>query len=262
MNREKTLAEEFSSNLLLLFYATTTERQQIDAVSKELGLQFRRREHRSLGRYYRIGPVGDFDVIAVRTEMGPLNYGGSASKGIFFKIGTPATAIVQVGMAFGVDPKRQQLGDVVVSSSLIPYDRKKVLAHDDHCRFDYTGARFQPARPSMLELFLKAVEENAWPYRIHVGAVLSGGAAIYCTKFRDELVGAFQPSPEPIVGGEMEAVGLVSVSPADDPAWIVVKGISDFAEDERAVGWESSRELACRNSASFVLTALMRAKQL
>jgi nucleoside phosphorylase len=256
------LAEEFPNNLLLLFYATTSEREQLGTVAKGLGLQFRRRQHHTLGRYYEIGSVGDFEVIAIRTEMGPLKYGGSASKGIFFKSGTPATAIVQVGMAFGVDPDQQQPGDVLVSSSLIPYDRKKVLAHDGHYRFDYTEAKLQPAKASMLELFLKEVQGNEWDFKIHVGAVLSGGTAIYCTKYRDELVRAFQPCPEQIVGGEMEAAGLISVSPVDDPAWIVVKGISDFAEDTRVEGWESTRELACRNSATFVLTALIKAKQL
>ena len=148
-----------------------------------------------------------------------------------------------------------------MSSSLIPYDRRKALAHDGHYRFDYVDAEFQPARPSMLELFLREAQKNEWPFRIHVGAVLSGGTAIYCTKFRDELVSSFQPAPEQIGGGEMEAVGLVSVSPPDDPAWIMVKGISDFAEDIRAEGWEATRELACRNSATFVLTALIKAMQ-
>ena len=31
----------------------------------------------------------------------------------------------------------------------------------------------------------------------------------------------------------MEGVGLVSVSSPEDPAWIVVKGISDFADEDR-----------------------------
>ena len=57
----------------------------------------------------------------------------------------------------------------------------------------------------------------------------------------------------------MEGVGLLSVSSADDPAWVVVKGISDFAEDTRSEEFERTRELACRNSARFVLSALMRA---
>lgn len=246
---------------LLLFYATTTERQQLEAVAREVGLPFQRQHHDTLGRYYALGMVGDFEVIAVRTEMGPLKYGGSASKGLFFKVGSLATAIVQLGMAFGIDPSQQNPGDVLVSSSLIPYDRRKVLAHEEHYRFDYTDAVLQPARPSMLELFLRERERNEWPFRIHVGAVLSGGTAIYCTKFRDELVTAFQPSADPIVGGEMEAVGLVSVSPPEDPAWIMVKGISDFAEDTRPDDWERTRELACHNSVLFVLSALVKARQ-
>jgi nucleoside phosphorylase len=259
---------------LLLFSTTTSEKEQLQAVAGELGIPFRRNTHELLGRYYALGKVGDFEVIAVRTEMGPLKYGGSASRGIFFKLSTPATAIVQLGMAFGIDPKRQNAGDVLVSSSLIPYDRRKVLAHErhyryrrkvlvkeGHYRFDYADAKLQPARPSMLELFMKEAAKPDWPFRIHVGAVLSGGTASYCTKFRDELVGAFEPCAEPIVGGEMEAVGLISVSPPDDPAWIVVKGISDFAEDTRPEGWERTRDLACRNAAMFVLSALKKAKQ-
>ena len=193
---------------LLLFYSTTSEREQLQSVAVELGLPFRRDSHYRLGHYYALGRVGDFEVVAVRTEMGPLKYGGSASKGLFFKTATPATAIVQLGMAFGIDPLRQNLGDVLVSSSLIPYDRRKVISHEDHYRFDYTDAEVQPAQSSLLQMFMREAQKSIWSFRIHVGTILSGGTAIYSTKFRDELVRAFLPSAEPIVGGEMEAVGL------------------------------------------------------
>jgi nucleoside phosphorylase len=39
---------------------------------------------------------------------------------------TGAQAIVQVGMAFGIDPERQKPGDVLVSTSLVPYDNRAV----------------------------------------------------------------------------------------------------------------------------------------
>ena len=57
----------------------------------------------------------------------------------------------------------------------------------------------------------------------------------------------------------MEGVGLLSVSPANEPAWIVVKGISDFADENRDVVIEQYRPIACRNAADFVLRALLNA---
>jgi hypothetical protein len=49
------LDESFASNLLLVFYTTTTERKQLEAVAKGLGLTFRRQNHERLGRYYSLG---------------------------------------------------------------------------------------------------------------------------------------------------------------------------------------------------------------
>src|SRR5947208_2142238 len=91
---------------LLLFYATSSEEKELKAAAKGMNLSFDRRRHPTLGEYYVVGKVGDFRVVAVRTEMGPLGFEGSAAKGIYFKIASGATAIVQLGMAFGIDPER------------------------------------------------------------------------------------------------------------------------------------------------------------
>jgi adenosylhomocysteine nucleosidase len=58
----------------------------------------------------------------------------------------------------------------------------------------------------------------------------------------------------------MEGVGLLSTSPANDPAWIIVKGISDFADENRDAVIERYRPIACRNAADFVLDALLNVR--
>ncbi len=56
----------------------------------------------------------------------------------------------------------------------------------------------------------------------------------------------------------MEGVGLLAASlDADDPIWCVVKGISDFADEDRNRVIGESRDAACRNAAHFVLSALV-----
>src|SRR5438270_12429475 len=95
---------------LLILIATSTEEKQLKAVAGELGLSFRRRNVGGLvGEYFSIGQVGDFLVNAVRSKMGPLSHGGSASRGILCQQATGATALVQLGMDFGVDRARQTI---------------------------------------------------------------------------------------------------------------------------------------------------------
>jgi len=58
----------------------------------------------------------------------------------------------------------------------------------------------------------------------------------------------------------MEGVGLLSVSPRKMPSWVVVKGICDFADENRHAEIEDARPAACRNAARFRLSSLLKAK--
>jgi nucleoside phosphorylase len=164
-------------------------------------------------------------------HSGPL---GSSAKGIRFQEATGAQGIVQLGMAFGIDPRNQRPGDVLVSSSLIPYDNRTIrpvprswLQHllriEPRYIVDYSRAARQPARPSLVELFFREQERGGHPFGIHVGAILSGAARIHSNRFRNELVRSVPAGEDPIVGREMEGVGLLAASlTADDPIWCVV----------------------------------------
>src|ERR1017187_9702579 len=106
---------------LLLFVATQSEQEQLETVAHEFGISFQPLNHPRLGECWLMGRLGDFRVVAVKTRMGSLGYQGSASQGIFARIATGATNIVQLGMAFGIGSSNQRFGDVLVSSSLVPY---------------------------------------------------------------------------------------------------------------------------------------------
>jgi nucleoside phosphorylase len=260
---------------LLLFVATTDEETALKEAARDRGLAFERIRD-PLGEFHWLGAVGYETVIAIRPsrQQGRLVMGahgrlGSAAKAIRFREVTGAQGIVQLGMAFGIDPQLQKAGDVLVSSSLIPYDNRTIKAarlsrlerllelESPSYIVDYSGADREPARPSLLELFLRETERGGHSFGVHVGAILSGAARIQSRRFRDELVRGIPAGEDPIVGGEMEGVGLLAASlTADDPIWCVVKGISDFADEGRDSVIESNRPIACRNAADFVLSAL------
>jgi adenosylhomocysteine nucleosidase len=261
---------------LLLFAATPTEEKALEEAARSRNLAFEKIKDSRLGEYHWMGAVGNATVIAVRPAreqgqivMGALGRLGSAAKSIRFREATGAQGIVQLGMAFGIDPQRQKPGDVLASSSLIPYDNRTVrsvprswlqrlLRIEPNYIVEYSNAKRQLARASLVELFRREQERGAHSFDIYIGAILSGAARIHSRRFRDELIRSVPAGDGLIVGGEMEGVGLIAASfTADDPIWCVVKGISDFADEDRDTVIEEHRPLACRNAAEFVLSALV-----
>lgn len=243
-----------------MFVATQTEEEQLLKVATEFGIAVEQRAS-DLGNYYHLGRVGDSILNAVRVEMGPMSYGGSASAGILFRQATAATGIIQLGMAFGVDRNRQAVGDVLVSTALLPYDARDARTQEDRYVFDYQRVRRHPAKQSLVRLLQAEYERTAYEHAVSFGELLSGAARVFSRHYLAELLTLVPGVQDGIIGGEMEGVGLLSVSPRKQPMWIVVKGICDFADENRDAEIAENRPLACQNAARFVLSALQSAKQ-
>lgn len=241
---------------ILLLVATSSEEKALKLEARERGIAFQAERVGSL-EFFCMGTIGATKVNAVRTDMGPFSYEGSASKAIHYRVAMGATGIIQVGMCFGVDESWQTLGDVVVSKYLIAYDRRDVTTVDGKYKVDYSLAPVHEAKPSLIQMIQRRLEQWNEPYKVFIGGVLSGGARIWSTPYLKEVVeGVPKVEGGMIVGGEMEAVGLLSISPPDNPLWMVVKGICDFADENRHRTIDEARPRACRNAASLVLSAL------
>ena len=107
-----------------------------------------------------------------------------------------------------------------------------------------------------MRMFERHSEKDDWRDKVHFGAVLTGAARIFCRTYRDNLVRECGQIGGQVVGGEMEGAGILSASEPDNPTWMVVKGISDFADEDRDSVVEEARTEACKNAATFVLQAL------
>lgn len=239
---------------VLLLVAVKSEEIALRETAAELGMELRDGASARLGPYMDLGMIGTDRVLAVRTRMGALGHGGAAYKALLFQTLTQATALIQVGMAFGVSPTRQRLGDVLVGEAIIPYDERDVREAGGQVYVDYRRMKRRLAKPSVVAMLRREARRTS--YAVHCGALLSGNARIFSAAYRDQLLRDVPPGRHPIVGGEMEAIGLAITSPNASPSWGIVKGISDFADDERDAIIDVSRDPACRNAARFVLSAL------
>ncbi len=164
-------------------------------------------------------------------------------------------------MAFGVDRGRQAIGDVLVSTALLPYDARDARTQGDRYVFEYQRVRRHPAKESLLRLLQAESVRGAYQHTISFGELLSGAARVFSRHYLAELLTLVPGVKDGIIGGEMEGVGLLSVSPRKQPLWIVVKGICDFADENRDAEIADNRPIACRNAARFVLSALQRANE-
>jgi adenosylhomocysteine nucleosidase len=234
------------------------EKQALRGVCEQLGITMQPKRWDLLGEYFDLGVIGSDRVFAAETKMGAIRHEGSAYKAILFRRATQATSIIQIGMAFGVNPSKQRHGDVLVARAIFPYDDRTIRGENGSPVVDYSRTKRRAAKSSLVKLFEREIERGGHAFGTHVGTLLSGGARIFCRQFRDELVKATPPGRDgdAVVGGDMEGIGLLSASPADKPLWAVVKGISDFADEDRDGIIEATRPLACNNAVRFVLDAL------
>lgn len=241
---------------LLIFTAVPTEKKELLTAASDLGMKPAKGKS-VIGDYVDLGTIGRNRVLAVETRMGPFSSSGSAAKALQWLAATEAHAIIGVGMAFGTLPGRQQHGDVLVAASLLPYDYKIVrCGPSEEPEVDYGDVTTYPAHPELQALFGRAAREPNWRDHVHLGAFLSGASRIHCSTYRDALCAAF-PDRGVVVGGDMEGIGLLASSDETRPRWIIVKGISDFADASRELVIKETRSRACYNSASFVLSALL-----
>jgi nucleoside phosphorylase len=206
--------------------------------------------------------VGSYRTKAVRCKMGPFGHGGSAAQALMAQKETNAVGLISLGMAFGINRHRQSLGDVLVSTSLLPYDNRTVICldeqnTDDQITDDFGEMPAYSAAETLLNMLRTYAATGRANVAVQFGAMLTGGARIHCARFRDRLARALSDRAGVVIGGEMEGAGLLSTCPIRRPNWALVKGISDFADQRRKEDITIGRPLACRNSARFLLQAML-----
>lgn len=206
--------------------------------------------------YQNLGVVNGMRVLLAQSEMGTGGLGAShqtVQKGIDAL--TPS-AVIMVGIAFGIDSQKQSIGDILVSSQLKLYELRRV-GTDSEGRVKIITRGDRPhASPRLVNHFTGA--ELHWDDskpKVHFGLILSGEKLVDNIDFRQHLNDL---EPEAI-GGEMEGAGLYVACQDRKVDWILVKAICDWADGNKSEDKNDRQRLAAYNAASFALHVLQRA---
>ena len=196
-----------------------------------------------------LGKFGAFNTAVIMCEVGSIGLNSShdaIKNGIHhFK----PRAVIMVGIACGRSPKKQKIGDVLISKFLIPYDSKRV----ENGITKYTAAAL--LSDAVLRELCRPVHD--WDFKrpdgqkctVHrPGSILTGRTLLDNLEEKVKLFKEFEKQ-DPI-GMEMEGEGLYSAAEKKVP-WIVIKAISDWGDGKKSER-RSHRDVASASSASFV----------
>lgn len=209
--------------------------------------------------YYDLGFIGGTRVALVRSEMGSGQPGGTTTTTLQAIRDLEPRYVIAVGILFGVDPSKQNIGQVFYSSQLQCYELQKVATDEK------TGAlkiipRGDKVKPNTVFLDRMWDAAISWPEGRAEGRpspilLLSGDKLVDNIDFRDQQLLLMSPEAE---GGEMEASGIYTASREYETRWMVVKAISDYADGQKRENKEARQQLAAGKAARFVFHLLER----
>ncbi|GAB2719920.1 5'-methylthioadenosine/S-adenosylhomocysteine nucleosidase family protein [Comamonas sediminis] len=199
-------------------------------------------------KYAYLGRLGFREIFHATSGMGTGGLAGAQESVRRSIEAIDPTEVIMVGIAFGVDDKKQKIGDVLVSKQVLLYEPQRVSVD-----FELTS-RGDKVSASTRLLGWVAEAELKWNdnFEIQTGLILSGEKLIDNAQFKSELI---RIAPEAI-GGEMEAAGVYVSSQIAKKDWIIIKGICDWADGEKSKGKEENQKIAANSAVSFLISML------
>jgi len=155
-----------------------------------------------------------------------------------------------VGIAFGMDERSQNIGDVLVSENLRLYELQRIGTDAGQSKIILRNDR-PHGSPWLLRVF-KNAELNWHGAKVRFGCVLTGEKLVDNLDFREQLR-AFEPEA---IGGEMEGAGIYVACQDQKVDWLLIKAICDWADGKKDLDKKTRQELAAHNAAQFVLHTL------
>jgi nucleoside phosphorylase len=250
IEEEKSRECELGADVLIVV-ATDVERDTfIEEFARETGNSFSRRFGQRK-TYYDLGVLGGAHTVLVQTEMGSGSPGASFSTVADACDELFASSVVLVGIAFGVDPDTQSIGDVLVSRQLRPYELQRVGTTPRGGEKILIRADKATASTRLIDR-LRSSAVGWTDATVRFGVVLSGEKLIDNVDFRDDIVSL---EPEAI-GGEMEGAGAYAAAHDRNKEWIVVKAVCDWADGKKRHQKAKRQKLAATNAARLVIRAI------
>ncbi len=199
------------------------------------------------GMKFYVGKIGKINTVIVRSGIGKVNAATCTQIMIDrFKV----THIINTGIAGSLD-SRINVGDVVVSTDTVYHDFSvgafgypagQVPGHD--------GLGFK-ADESLRQKILDAIRTSAPDIGVHEGRIASGDQFIASQEKKDFIRGTFGA-----LCTEMEGCAIAHTAERNGIPFVIVRYISDKADDSAEVDYGAFEREAANNSANILFSVI------
>ena len=222
-----------------------------DVVNKE-----KLREIYADGCVYQFATIRNINIVHMHpNSTSSFTVGGSANAVRSALDRFRPKLVISLGVAFGIDPKKQHLGDVLLSSAVIPYD---IFNKDTDGDITLRSQDKFPTHEALnawnvlirtpdffleeQELERQSLIKKELCFRWKSGTMLSGGSVLSNeNKKRALLRATIKHGEGNIIGGEMEGTGVYFECRKPDIPCIVIKGICDWGAEKNS--WNTAIQI-------------------
>ena len=177
-----------------------------------------------------VGRLGAVDVVLCMTAMGSVGRDSSTLVASELIRSWQLKAVIMVGIAFGKDPLKQEIGNVLISDRVIPFEPQRIGEKSNEDR-----GQEHAARPVLLNRFRNFFgwhfsAPNGRNCGYQVGPILSGEKLVDNHDFKKELFHRYPTA----IGGEMEGAGVAAAAERAKCEWVIVKAICDWGDGTKS----------------------------
>ncbi len=195
------------------------------------------------GMEFHEGKLDGKSVVVVQCGMGKVNAGICANT-LVHTFGVDR--IINTGVAGSLDA-RIDIGDMVISTDAVQHDFTVEAIGFQKGEIPYTGLYAFPADEELRAMAYRAALAAAPESKVFEGRVCSGDQFIATREQKDAIVKAF--------GGlccEMEGGAIAHACYLNHTPFVIIRAISDKADDSEEVSFEIFAEAAAKHCAAIV----------
>ncbi|KMP53202.1 5'-methylthioadenosine nucleosidase [Bacillus cereus] len=182
------------------------------------------------------------EVIIARSGVGKVNAAACAQT-LIHKFNVDS--IINTGVAGGLHPD-VKVGDVVISTNVTYHDVSKNQMQN---LFPFQEEFI--ASKELIELARKACSSNSSNIQAHEGRIVSGECFVEDSKLKAKLIDEYAPHCT-----EMEGAAIGHVAYINDIPFLVIRCISDSADDEAQVSYDDFAKTAANYCSEIIIEML------
>ncbi|MCR5698157.1 MAG: 5'-methylthioadenosine/adenosylhomocysteine nucleosidase [Treponemataceae bacterium] len=189
------------------------------------------------------GKLFDKSVVVVKSGIGKVNAAICAQ---ILMVKFEATHIINTGIAGSMD-KQLRILDTVVSTECVYHDADTTFFGDPACTIPDMPT-FYKADEKLIEIALSSPSDQ---FKIYKGRVASGDQFICTKEGKDKIKANCDP-----MCVEMEGCAVAHACFVNNVPFIIIRSISDNADENVSVDYSFNRETAAKISANIVCNIL------